>query len=558
MTTTKPVQSRTETTVSTFTTNKRAENAFAALGSSASPRAAGLIEPTSGLGDPFAEIFARIATSETVAPSEPASAPQESRASETEDRDDPNDEEIEARDDTVPAVAVTTTNHPSEETATPESAEKTFATSNEENESSGRPNDVAWAQKTDSSEQDEAIDGEQATDDVEALVDANAEKDLEATATEGVLSEQVAVSVNKDPERRSDEQTSEASAEEANLKTDPADSSEETTAKESRADEASESSLSDEQPSGESSQELPRTERRRYSRDDNGASQDAADASGNSNPAESGIEIDPSLSSSGAEAEVSETQLNQLADQAASKTSGPTAQMAPANAMTAAATTAARSVVGGTSAVSSSNSLASTTSNNNDPTNPINNASPSAEKAESKAKAGLQPAGVDQTSAIARAKLVQRVSRGFQTLGPNGGHIRMRLSPVELGSVQLEVHIQENNLRGRMVTESEAASQLLREHIPQLRSQLESQGMRLESIEITTDPNGSSDFDQTQNSFGDRDHADRDGRADQELYRNRGKASGSQAIHAKPDGPAIPAANAASWMTPATGVDVKV
>lgn len=558
MTTTKPVQSRTETTVSTSTTNKRAENAFAALGNSASARAAGLIEPTSGLGDPFAEIFARIATSETVSPSEPAPAPQESLATETEDRDDSNEDEVEASDDTAPAAAVTTTNHLAEETSETESAEKAVATSNEEDESSERPDDVAWAQKTDSSDEGEAIGTEQATDEVEPLVDPNAEKDLEESSTEGVLSEEVAVSVNSDPKRHSSEQTSDASAEETTLKTDQVDASEETTGKDRGTSETNESSLSDEQSNGRASHDSRRTERRRYSREEGGNTQGTATASAGASSAEGGIEIDSSLTASGADSEVSETQLNQLAEQAAAKTSTPAATVAPVTAMTAAATNAAKSAAGGTNAISSSNSAASSTSGNNDPTNPINNASPSAEKAESKAKAGLQASGVDQTSAVARAKLVQRVSRGFQTLGPNGGHIRMRLSPVELGSVQLEVHIQENNLRGRMVTESEAASQLLREHLPQLRSQLESQGMRLESIEITTDPNGASEFDQTQNALGDRDHSDRDARSDQERYRNRGNTSGTRPIDAKPDSPSILAATAASWMTPATGVDLQV
>tara|TARA_R110002072_G_scaffold183695_1_gene339889 strand:+ start:11514 stop:13190 length:1677 start_codon:yes stop_codon:yes gene_type:complete len=558
MTTTKPVQSRTETTVSTSTTNKRAENAFAALGNSASARAAGLIEPTSGLGDPFAEIFARIATSETVSPSEPAPASQESVATETEDRDDSNEDEVEASDDTASAAAVTTTNHLAEETSETESAEKAVATSNEEDESSERPEDVAWTQKTDSSDEGEAIGTEQATNEIETLVDPNAEKDLEESSTEGVLSEEVAVSVNSDPKRRSSEQTSDASAEETTLKTDQVDASEETTGKDHGTSETNESSLSNEQSNGRASHDSRRTERRRYSREEGGNTQGTATASAGASSAEGGIEIDPSLTASGADSEVSETQLNQLAEQAAAKTSTPAATVAPVTAMTAAATNAAKSAAGGTNAISSSNSAASSTSGNNDPTNPINNASPSAEKAESKAKAGLQASGVDQTSAVARAKLVQRVSRGFQTLGPNGGHIRMRLSPVELGSVQLEVHIQENNLRGRMVTESEAASQLLREHLPQLRSQLESQGMRLESIEITTDPNGASEFDQTQNALGDRDHSDRDARSDQERYRNRGNTSATRPIDAKTDSPSISAATAASWMTPATGVDLQV
>ncbi|MEO9930291.1 flagellar hook-length control protein FliK [Rhodopirellula bahusiensis] len=544
-----------------MSTNKRTENAFAALGNSATARVNGLSEPTSELGDPFAEIFARIATTETAVASESSPATDESLTTETDDRDDSSDDDLEARDDSAPAAAVTTSNHHVEETQVTESAEKAVATSNEENESWDRSDDVAWTQKAESSEDSDAVNAEQTADGEETLVVPDAEQQQEEVDTEGIVSEEVAVSVNSNSERRSDEQTADASAdasaEETTLKTDQTDGLEETSAKESGTTETEEVSF-EQQSNDQPSQDSRRTERRRYSREDNGDVQGGAAASTNAGPGENGIEIDPSLAASGAEAEVDEEQLNQLAEQAASKTSTPTAAVAAVSATTAAATSASRSASSGTTAVGSTSSAASTTANNNDPTNPINTSTPAAEKAESKVKAGLQASGTDQTSAVARAKMVQRVSRGFQTLGPNGGHIRMRLSPVELGSVQLEVHIQENNLRGRMVTESEAASQLLREHLPQLRLQLESQGMRLESIEITTDPNGASEFDQTQNSFGGQDHSDRDTGMDRERYRNRGNTNGSRPRETSADTPVIQATPASSWMTPATGVDLKV
>ncbi|WP_233215483.1 flagellar hook-length control protein FliK [Rhodopirellula bahusiensis] len=542
-----------------MSTNKRAENAFAALGNSATARVNGLSEPTSGLGDPFAEIFARIATTETAVASESSPATDESLTTETDDRDDSSDDDLETRDDAAAAAAVTTSNHQVEETQVTESAEKAVATSNEENESSDRSDDVAWTQKAESSEDSDAVNAEQTADGEETLVLPDGEQQQEEVDvdTEGIVSEEVSVSVNSNSERRSDEQTADASAEETTLKTDQTDRLEETSAKESGTTETEEGSF-EQQSNDQPSQDSRRTERRRYSREDNGYVQGGAAASTNASSGENGIEIDPSLAASGAEADVDEAQLNQLAEQAASKTSTPTAAVAAVSATTAAATSASRSASSGTTAVGSTSSAASTTANNNDPTNPINTSTPAAEKAESKVKAGLQASGTDQTSAVARAKMVQRVSRGFQTLGPNGGHIRMRLSPVELGSVQLEVHIQENNLRGRMVTESEAASQLLREHLPQLRSQLESQGMRLESIEITTDPNGASEFDQTQNSFGGQDHSDRNTGMDRERYRNRGNTNGSRPRETSADTPVIQATPAASWMTPATGVDLKV
>ncbi|KLU06152.1 Flagellar hook-length control protein FliK [Rhodopirellula islandica] len=554
MTTTKPVQSRTETTVSTPTTNKRAENAFAALGSSASARTAGLIEPASGLGDPFAEVFARIATTETVVASEPASAPEDSLSTETEDRDESSEEEVEARDDTTPAAAATTATNLVDETVEVDSAQDAVATSNEENESSESPDEVAWTQ---SAEETDSLQEEEASSADEALLLSDAESKLEESDSNAIVTEEVAVLLSSESQQRSSDDTANASAEEEVLTTNPVTSTEEAATDESGTENDNAETRGESQSDDPTSHDPRRTERRRYSREGNADSQDQASqpASG-SNSGEGKIAIDSSLAAAGDETEISETQLNQLVEQAAAKSPASVAAVAPIQATAAAA--AAKTAASGTTAVGSTSAAVSTPSGSSDPTDPLHSATPSAEKAESKAKAGLQASGVDQTSAVARAKLVQRVSRGFQTLGTNGGHIRMRLSPVELGSVQLEVHIQENNLRGRMVTESEAASQLLREHLPQLRSQLESQGMRLESIEITTEPNGASEFDQTQNSFGDRDHADRDAGSQHERSRNRGNVNGSRPIDAKPDGPTLPAATAASWMTPATGVDLQV
>ncbi len=113
--------------------------------------------------------------------------------------------------------------------------------------------------------------------------------------------------------------------------------------------------------------------------------------------------------------------------------------------------------------------------------------------------------GVDTTSAIERAKLIQRISRGFQHLGGGAGQIRMRLSPDHLGSVQLQMNVRDGGLSGRMTTQSDAATQLLREQLPQLRSALESQGIRLDHLEIETEgATMSTERDAGERSMGDR------------------------------------------------------
>ena len=121
-----------------------------------------------------------------------------------------------------------------------------------------------------------------------------------------------------------------------------------------------------------------------------------------------------------------------------------------------------------------------------------------------KSTAGLQPSGqpnhglaeksgkpaekgATKTDTLTRIKLVQRVSRAFQHLGPEGGVVRLRLAPAELGTVRVEMRIQQKKVEARVVAETEAAGSALREHLPELRARLEAHGMQVESLEVETE-----------------------------------------------------------------------
>ncbi len=163
----------------------------------------------------------------------------------------------------------------------------------------------------------------------------------------------------------------------------------------------------------------------------------------------------------------------------------------------------AKSVTGnaatGTASTSTSNAADSASTPEIDASLKTGTSGSSTKGTESKATAGT-----DTLSAVQRAKLVQRVSRGFQHLGAGGGQIRMRLSPHELGAVQLQMSIQDGQLSGQMITETEAASQALREQLPQLRGALESQGIHLERLDILTESaSDSMDADLSGQRFGD-------------------------------------------------------
>ena len=92
---------------------------------------------------------------------------------------------------------------------------------------------------------------------------------------------------------------------------------------------------------------------------------------------------------------------------------------------------------------------------------------------------------------VARIQLIQRVSKAFQQLGPEGGSVRIRLAPAELGSVRVEMQVHDRQVRARVIAETEAASNALREHLPDLRARLESYGMRVERLEVETETSDS-------------------------------------------------------------------
>ncbi len=135
----------------------------------------------------------------------------------------------------------------------------------------------------------------------------------------------------------------------------------------------------------------------------------------------------------------------------------------------------------------------------NDATAPISAAGPATNARSNGTEKTNAAKGNSADDAVTRAKLVQRVSRAFQHFGAEGGSIRLRLAPAELGSVRVEMQIQGGKVNARVVAETEAASTILRDHLADLRNRLESQGMQVESFEIETDENS---FSSSQDAYG--------------------------------------------------------
>lgn len=98
--------------------------------------------------------------------------------------------------------------------------------------------------------------------------------------------------------------------------------------------------------------------------------------------------------------------------------------------------------------------------------------------------AGVESKSVRGGTNEAQVRLVQRVSRAFQRLGPDGGRVNIMLHPAELGSVKLELQIEGNSMNAKLTAESETAASILRENLPELRQKLQDAGMVVANFDL--------------------------------------------------------------------------
>jgi flagellar hook-length control protein FliK len=65
--------------------------------------------------------------------------------------------------------------------------------------------------------------------------------------------------------------------------------------------------------------------------------------------------------------------------------------------------------------------------------------------------------------------------------------IRIRLSPAHLGELLIELILQGSTLQGRILTENEAAKDLIGAHLGRLRQSLEGQGIQVGDFQVAVD-----------------------------------------------------------------------
>jgi flagellar hook-length control protein FliK len=103
---------------------------------------------------------------------------------------------------------------------------------------------------------------------------------------------------------------------------------------------------------------------------------------------------------------------------------------------------------------------------------------------------GAQAAAADQgTSPVTlsqadRVRLVQRVEQAFQSVGDQGGSVRLRLSPPDLGSLRIEITVNKGEMTAHVEAETPAARNLLLDNLPGLRDRLAQHDIKIQHFDV--------------------------------------------------------------------------
>ncbi len=94
-------------------------------------------------------------------------------------------------------------------------------------------------------------------------------------------------------------------------------------------------------------------------------------------------------------------------------------------------------------------------------------------------------------------KVLQRVLRGMEQLANGSNQVRLRLHPPELGTLQVTIRIEAQQVAGLIEVETVAARDVLQNNLPQLQARLADQGLSVQQFEIrVVEPNQFSQGDQ--------------------------------------------------------------
>jgi len=88
------------------------------------------------------------------------------------------------------------------------------------------------------------------------------------------------------------------------------------------------------------------------------------------------------------------------------------------------------------------------------------------------------------TGEVDRVRFLQRVAGAFRAADDQGGQIRLRLSPPELGSMKLELTVRDGLMTAHVQAETDTARNLLLDHLPQLRERLADHQIKIDHFDV--------------------------------------------------------------------------
>lgn len=99
-------------------------------------------------------------------------------------------------------------------------------------------------------------------------------------------------------------------------------------------------------------------------------------------------------------------------------------------------------------------------------------------------RGGEEPADSSSLTHAERNRLIARVARAVQTAHDRGGELKLRLSPPELGSLRLQVQMNDGVLTARIEAETREAQQIITDNLIVLRDRLAQQDIRVERLTV--------------------------------------------------------------------------
>lgn len=97
---------------------------------------------------------------------------------------------------------------------------------------------------------------------------------------------------------------------------------------------------------------------------------------------------------------------------------------------------------------------------------------------------GGQGSASDTAPRVDASRFVSRVSGALKAAQERGGALQLRLSPPELGVLQVKITITDGVMTASMETETTAAKNILLDNLPALRERLASQEIRIDKFDV--------------------------------------------------------------------------